>query len=491
MNRTPRVNVIGINNERCNIDIGLEDIIKRYKEIRDNTSGETDVAKMGEYQILDYIFNRSISVASKSTSVTGPNDLKQILMALLFESIINNELNNENIANVRNIFFKRFENAENSSAEEKENIIRTNLETRQYKPQENNYRPNLLEQLFKDINQFLYYYNANNNRISGYREFVIDHINNYITYLYIADSYELKQSLRGVLEGYENNEDTEETSENGLYTLEELYKNSINGVSFVEIGLNLIFMYRDEIKKCYANKTLITGFSGYEKKILKSIRAYLDRIIQERALYFKVITIHNVNKFIPQCVSNGLFLNNLEMCTPEIEKEIGMGTSLYLVLGLSQLSIDNKSIIMNELAKTQARIEELEKQENNYNKIPENTDCDNLIDRTQNRLNKKVRIIKNLNNYYAKVNECLNAISLIEILDKSQKDFIIAQAQTYLRYFDTSIKLNSPEELHRPSILKVLRKLKTPAMVMVIVILIIILIWMVISNPRRITKQII
>ncbi|OAG31045.1 hypothetical protein NEIG_00642 [Nematocida sp. ERTm5] len=485
------MNFISINKERCDIDMGLEDIIKRYKEIRDNTSGETDVAKMGEYQILDYIFNRPISVASGSTSVISSDDLKRIVIALLFELIINNELNNENIANVRNIFFKRFENAENSLAEEKERIIRTNLKTHRDSFHRNDYCPNLLEQLFKDINQFLYYYNSNNNRITGYRKFVMDHINNYITYLYIADSYELKQSLRGVLEGYENNEDTEESSENGLYKLEELYGNSINGVSFIETGLNLIFMHRDEIKKCYANKTLITRLSGHEQKILKSIRVHLDRIIQERALYFKVITIHNVNKFIPPCVSNELFLSNLEMCTPEIEKEIRMGISLYLVLGLSQLPIDNRPIIMNELTKTQAQIEELEKQVNKYNKILENTEDANLINRTQNKLKEKTKIIKNFNNYYAKVNDCLNAISLIEILDKSQKDFIISQAQAYSRYFDTSIRLNSPEGLNRPSILKVLRKIKTPLMIIAIIALITILIWMVISNPTRVTRQII
>ncbi|KAI5161571.1 hypothetical protein NEAUS03_1662 [Nematocida ausubeli] len=419
-----------LNGKVFKVDIDVDGVLKKYKSMYANNNANVLIGKFGEYYILKKIFSQSIIIQSGSNATQQELCLMYSLVGLLVtDTIINNKKNNPNVLKLRNVIYNRFSRSSNPPTDEEKNeIIRSNLTHTEFPNNKNGLLDEILEGLSISLDS-----RKDVEYIPGYTSLSNMHMYNYMGFLSLVDNSELKVSLKHFCTvGIEARDDAEVDT----YTLDELYtKRNENGVSLVEKGLQIINENCSTIIAFKDNNIRDNlGISDSDMKIVRSIHKHLDKILQERTLYFNLLSWH-IPKSNNSMRLDSIYYGEIKAGNRTSIKEFKRRVNFHLLFNIwSPNHIDMQEKLMNKMKELYAKIEEVEDKLNQENEESE-------MQRYMERLD-------HLNYECAEEKDAYICFGILRELTDAQKELIVSRIEEYAELLEITLK---KDKLHRES----------------------------------------
>ncbi|KFG26663.1 uncharacterized protein NESG_00814 [Nematocida ausubeli] len=420
-----------LNGKVFKVDIDVDGVLKKYKSMYANNNANVVIGKFGEYYILKKIFSQSIIIQSGSNATQQELCLIYSLVGLLVaDTIINNKKNNPNVLKLRNVIYNRFSRSSNPPTDEEKNeIIRSNLTHTEFPNNKNGLLDEILEGLSISLDS-----RADVEYIPGYTSLSNMHMYNYMGFLSLVDNSELKRSLEHFCTvGIEAQDDADVDT----YTLDELYtERNENGVSLVEKGLQIINENSSTIIVSKNNNIRDNlGISDSDMKIVRSIHKHLDKILQERILYFNLLSWHIPKKSNNSKRLDSIYYGEIKAGNRTSIKDFKCRVNFQLLFNIwSPDHIDMQEKSMSKMTELYAKIEEVEDKINQEKEESE-----------------KQRYMKKLDSLSYKCAEAKDAyicFGILRELTDAQKELIVSRIEEYAELLEITLKKG---KLHRES----------------------------------------
>lgn len=408
----------------------------------------------GEVEILLYIFNNKIEVREPNQYIEllGKSTIIKIATICLLDNIL--LFHNKNAKKVRNTIFNRFKANEENNIEGESNKHRENPE----RIFENNFQfdkidgeISLQKKLIVDVNAILRTFSdvLSNQDINTkkYANFINTHLSTYLEYMIYADSNKIKNALEKIATCLTERANAQDKDEE-LYTLEELYKINIDsGQNKIESAFHSICKNRS-IYVEEDSKTISDALSAEDKKIIKSIVYYKQKILKERDIYFQLMNIHVAPNNIKESIPNGTYKNILtEDSNTQGANIFSRTTSLYILKSIcdgiseaDQLLSDSFALMCSEKISLEKKIEEMQCAAN-----PKNS-CASISVEDQRKIDRKIRKIARLDELiHANRTAAVTLYSLSE-LEACQKEYIFANLKHYADILQVALRVEQPKK---------------------------------------------